>query len=74
MRWFNQIKTAGEPWSDAELAHKLRDAKAEVDAAGEFGRRLAQRSADQCVFTVPAFAPRSKFRLVPVAGGKAVRP
>ena len=30
------------PWSDAELAHKLDDARDEIDEAGEFGVRLLE--------------------------------
>jgi putative DNA primase/helicase len=32
------------PWSDAELAHKLKSAKDEVSADGEFGCRLTEKN------------------------------
>lgn len=41
-RW-NATRTAGEPWDDEELTHKLEDAKAAVNAAGDFGKRLTER-------------------------------
>ena len=40
--WFNDGKTAGEPWTDRELEHKLKDANREAGA--EFGCRLEEES------------------------------
>ena len=40
MRWFNQVKTAGEPWTDDQLQHKLDAARTKVPAS-EFGSRLS---------------------------------
>lgn len=42
MVWFNETKTGGERWSDAELQHKLQAAQHKVTQAGEFGDRLRQ--------------------------------
>lgn len=36
MEWFNSAKCS-PPWSPKELAHKVDDARAKVNAAGEFG-------------------------------------
>ncbi len=43
MQEFNATKTGGEPWTDRDLEHKLRDARAKVEAAGEFGCRMNDR-------------------------------
>jgi putative DNA primase/helicase len=40
MRWWSAEKSGGEQWSDKEIAHKLRDAAAKVQAAGDYGVRL----------------------------------
>ncbi len=40
MKKFNANKTGGEPWTEAEILHKLAGAKRAVEAAGIFGRRL----------------------------------
>jgi predicted transcriptional regulator len=39
---FNATRTAGEPWTNAELDHKLADAKKKVAAAGEIGLHLSE--------------------------------
>ncbi len=45
-RLFDEYNQRCEPpWTDTELAHKLRDARQEVEAAGEFGIRLERDSA-----------------------------
>lgn len=46
MRWFNDCKTGGEPWTDNELAHKIDAARKKVDQAGEFAVRLVDFSAE----------------------------
>jgi putative DNA primase/helicase len=43
MRWFNDTKTGGEPWTDKELAHKIDSAREKVAASGEVGIRLRAR-------------------------------
>ena len=43
MRSFNANKTGGEPWTDAELKHKLDDARETVIAAGQFGARVKEQ-------------------------------
>jgi P4 family phage/plasmid primase-like protien len=40
MDWFNGVKTAGEPWTDKEIEHKLNDAETKVREDNEFGIRL----------------------------------
>lgn len=40
MDWFNDTKTVGERWTDAQLEHKLRRAESTVRSGGEFGVRL----------------------------------
>lgn len=40
MDWFNGVKTAGEPWTDKEIEHKLDDAEIKVRQDNEFGFRL----------------------------------
>lgn len=45
-RW-NAGHTGGEPWSKDELVHKLADAKAKVEGAGEFGIRLTEKRPDR---------------------------
>lgn len=41
MRWYSETK-CDPPWSEKELAHKLDDAWKKVQAAGDFGCRLAE--------------------------------
>lgn len=38
----NSTKTGGAPWTDAELRHKLADARRKVEADGEVGIRLKE--------------------------------
>ena len=56
---FNAEKTGGEPWTDAELAHKLHDALAEVQGAGEFGVMLSDDR--KATATTPAKGERRRF-------------
>ena len=42
MQWFNDHKTAGQPWSEKELRHKLKSAFVKVEASDEFGARLSK--------------------------------
>ena len=52
---FNSTKTGGEPWTDAELRHKLISAKEKVETEGEVGVRVVQ-----LVATVEPWKPTRK--------------